>query len=79
MYGLESNKAWERYYRIQLRKLLADGRKEVTLWGMYTIIANGNDYTIKSIDTISYYAIKTVKTLDEVAKYLANGKWQLPK
>ena len=79
MYGLESNKAWERYYRIQLRELLADGRKEVTLWGMYTIIANGNDYTVKSIDTISYHATKTVKTLDEVAKYLANGKWQLPK
>ena len=79
MYGLTSNKDCERYYRIQLRKLLADGKKEITLWGMYIIIANGNDYTIKSIDTISYYAIKTVKTLDEVAKYLANGKWQLPK
>lgn len=79
MYGLTSNKDWEKYYRAELREALANGRKEVTLWGIYTIIANGNDYTIKSIDTISYYATKTVKTLDEVAKYLANGKWQLPK
>lgn len=79
MYGLESNKAWEKYYRIQLKELLADGRKEITIWGMHTIIANGNDYTVKSTDTIDYYATKTLKTLDEVAKYLANGKWQLPK
>ena len=79
MYGLTSNKDWEKYYRAELRKLLANDRKEVTLWCIYTIIANGNDYTRNSIDTISYYAIKTVKTLDEVAKYLANGKWQLPK
>ena len=78
MYGLESNKAWEKYYRIQLRELLADGRKEATIWGMHTIIANGNDYTVKSTGVIGYYATITLKTLNDVAKYLANGRYSLP-